>query len=112
MGPVLSAAAQVMITVIPIVGIVAGAIVVVFFLRWRHRERMQLIERGIEPPAVDLKSFSLFSGLIATGVGFVLSVFFVVKDGPTYSLLGGLIPFAVGLGLLGYYVLRDHERSQ
>lgn len=113
MGPVLTAAAQVMLTVIPIVAIVMGAIIIFFFLLWRHKQHLKLIERGIEPPStVDLKSFSLLAGLISAGVGFVLSVFFVVKDGAAYSLLGGLIPFAVGLSLLAYYVLRDHERPR
>lgn len=112
MGPVLSAAAQVMITVIPIVAIVLGAVIIFFFLLWRHKQHMRLIERGIQPAGVDLKSFSLLAGLISGGVGFVLSVFFVVADGATYSLLGGLIPLAVGLSLLAYYVLRDHERPR
>jgi hypothetical protein len=112
MGPVLSVAAQVMLTVIPIVAIVTGSVIIFFFLLWRHKQRMKLIERGVQPPEVDLKSFSLLAGLITAGVGFVLSVFFVVKDGATYTLLGGLIPLAVGFSLLAYYVLRDHDPNR
>ena len=105
-----SEAAQVLITVIPIVGIITGGVVVFFFLLWRHRQIMKLIELGMRPEAAfDLRSFSLIGGLVTSSVGFVLSVFFVMTAGGTYGLLGGLIPLAVGLSLLAYYALRQHE---
>ena len=105
-----SAAAQVLIMVIPIVGIVTGAVVVFFYLLWRHKQLMKLIEQGLQPhTSFDLRSFSLMAGLVTAGVGFVLSVFFVMTAGASYSLLGGLIPLAVGLSLLAYYVLSTNE---
>jgi hypothetical protein len=105
-----SEAAQVLVTVIPIVGIIAGGVVVFSFLLWRHKQIMKLIEQGMRPEtSFDLRSFSLIGGLVTCGVGFVLSVFFVMTAGGTYSLLGGLIPLAVGLSLLAYYVLRQNE---
>ncbi len=110
MGPALSVAAQVLIAIIPIVGIVTGGIVVFFYLLWRHKQTVRMIEKEMEPPSnFDLTSFSLVAGLITAGVGFVLSVFFVLTDGATYSLLGGVIPLAVGLSLLAFYMLRQNE---
>jgi hypothetical protein len=110
MESTLSAAAEVLIAIIPIVGIVAGAVIVFFYLLWRHKQNLKMIEQGQEPAsAFDLKSFSLVAGLITAGVGFVLSVFFVLTDGATVSLLGGLIPLAVGLSLLAFYLLRQNE---
>jgi len=107
MNGVPSAAAQVMITIIPIVGIVMGSIVIFFFFLWRHRQRMRMIERGLQPVALfDLETFSLFTGLLTTGVGVVLSVFFIVVEGGSYSLLGGLIPLGVGVSLLTFYAIR------
>lgn len=104
-----SAAAQVLIMVIPIVGIVMGSVVVFFYLLWRHRQNLLMIEKGMRPPSTfNMLSFSLVAGLVAGGVGFVLSVFFFLTDGATYSLLGGLIPFAVGASLLLYYLLRNN----
>lgn len=105
-----SSAAQVMITVIPIVAIVMGSIVAFFFFLWRHQERMRLIESGMEPASkFDVEAFSLIAGLVSTGVGFVLSLFFVAIDGLTYALLGGLIPLAVGLSFLAFHLLRRNE---
>ena len=105
-----SAAVQILIVVIPIVAIVMGSVVVFFYLLWRHKQNLKMIEQGMQPPtSFDLKSFSLVAGLISAGVGFVLSVFFVLTDGAAYSLLGGLIPLAVGVSLLAYYLLRNNE---
>ena len=44
MGSIPSAAAQVLIMVIPIVGIVMGSVVVFFYLLWRHKQNMMMIE--------------------------------------------------------------------
>ena len=108
-----SAAAQVLIMVIPIVGIVMGSVVVFFYLLWRHKQNMKMIEKGLRPAgAFDLLSFSLVAGLVTAGVGFILSVFFFLTDGATYALLGGLIPLAVGASLLAYYLLRHNESRQ
>lgn len=110
MESVPSAAAQVLLSVIPTVGIIMGSVVVFFYLLWRHKQYIKMIEKGIEPPkSFDLMSFSLVGGLVMAGVGFVLSVFFVLTDGAAYSLLGGLIPLAVGLSLLAFYLLRQNE---
>lgn len=109
MDPVPSAV-QILIVVIPIVAIVMGSVVVFFYLLWRHRQNIKMIEKGLQPTSsFDMKSFSLVAGLVTAGVGFVLSVFFVLTDGAAYSLLGGLIPLAVGLSLLAYYLLRNNE---
>ena len=107
-----STAAQVMITIIPIVGIVVGGVIIFFFLLWRHRQRMEVIRQGKEPAdTLDLKSFSLLAGLISAAVGFVLTVFILFKDGASYSLLGGLIPLSVGISLVAFFMLRQNERD-
>jgi hypothetical protein len=105
-----SAAAQILIMVIPIVGIVMGSVVVFFYLLWRHKQHTMMIEKGLVPPRnFNLPAFSLVAGLVMSSVGFVLSIFFVLTNGATYSLLGGLIPLAVGASLLLYYLLRHNE---
>lgn len=110
MENVLSSAAQVLIAIIPIVGIVMGSIVVFFGLLWRHHQNVKMIERGITPPVrFDLVSFTLLAGLVTSGVGFVLTVFLFLTDSGSYGLLGGLIPLAVGLSLLAYSMLRRND---
>lgn len=102
-----SAAAQVMITIIPIVGIMMGSVIVFFFLLWRHRQRMEIIRQGRDPhDAFDVQSFSLLAGLVAGAVGLVVTLFILVKDGTSYGLLSGLIPLSVGISLVVYSFLR------
>jgi len=105
-------AAQVIISIIPIVGIVMGSVVVFFYLLWNHNEKVRLIERGLyQPIRMELETFSLLAGLLLTGVGAVLMVLFLVLDGLSYSVLGGAIPFALGASLLAFFALRSGRRG-
>ncbi len=102
-----SAAAQVLITVIPIVGIVTGGVVLFFFLLWHHKQKVLLIEKGqYAKNEFDLTTFSLFSGLVLTSTGACLVIFFVILEGFTYPVLSGLIPLAIGISLLVFYTVR------
>ena len=105
-----SVAAQVVVSVIPIVGIVMGCVVVFFYLLWSHKEKMLMIERGVyQPSKLEIETFSLLAGTLLSGVGAVLTALFIVKDGLQYSLFGGLIPLALGIGLLVFYGIRSHR---
>jgi hypothetical protein len=105
-----SSAAQVIIAVIPIVGITMTAVVAFFYLLWHHRRRMLLIKTGqYHKEDFDLLSFSLLTGLLLVSVGISLTVFFAVVDAG-YGLLGGLIPLAFGTGFLVYYIIKRGER--
>ena len=107
MESVPSAAAQILISIIPIVGIVMGSVVVFFFLFWNHREKMLMIEKGIvkKNPIFDIESFSLLSGLLLFGIGLSITILFAIKEGASYSLLGGVIPLSIGLSLILYYII-------
>ena len=106
MEQISSVAAKVIITIIPIVGIVMGAIVIFFYLLWDHRRRILLIKAGqYSRPDFDLLSFSLLAGLLLGSVGLTLTVFLAIVTGRTYGLLGGLIPLSMGVGLLAYYCI-------
>ena len=105
-----SAAAQVLISIAPTVGIVVGGTVIFFYLFWRHGERMRLVEQGIAPPSnFDLDTFALLAGLLTAIVGAVLTILFILLDGLSYILLGGMIPLAVGAGLLLFYGIRKNQ---
>ena len=113
MEQITSAAAQVLVAIIPIVGIVMGSVVVFFYLLWVHRQRTLLIKAGhFNRPSFDLHSFSLLTGLLLGSVGLTLTVFLAVVTGPTYGLLGGIIPLSMGIGLLAYYVISRNERAK
>ncbi|MDR2500464.1 MAG: hypothetical protein LBD37_05215 [Treponema sp.] len=105
-----STAAQVIIAVIPIVGIVMGAQVVFFYLLWSHKRKVLLMKTGCYTrPEFDLRSFSLLTGLLLGVVGFSLTIFLSLVQGLNYGLLGGLIPLSIGIGLLLYYRIKYAE---
>jgi hypothetical protein len=107
-----SSAAQVLIAIIPIVGIVMGSAVIFFYLLWNHRRRTLLIKAGqYRRPDFDLLSFSLLTGLLLGCVGAALTVFLAVAGGANYGLLGGIIPLSIGAGLLVYYVIKRGDRA-
>ena len=105
-----SAAAQVIIAIIPIVGIVMGSVVIFFYLLWNHRRRTLLIKAGhYTRPEFNLLSFSLLSGLLLSTVGIALTVLLIIIVGASYGLLGGIIPLAMGIGLLAHYIIKRCE---
>ena len=98
-----STAAQVIVSIIPIVGIVMGCTVIFFYLLWSFKLKVHMIEKGIYTKTpFDMETFSLMAGLVLFILGLILVFFFLVKDGFSYGVLSGLIPAAIGLSLLIY----------
>jgi hypothetical protein len=107
-----SSAAQVIIAVIPIVGIALGSVLIFFYLLWNYRHKSLLIKAGqYAPSRFDLLSFSLLAGLLLGAVGITLTVFLIVVQGSGYGLLGGLIPLSIGTGLLIYYRINRSTKA-
>ncbi|MDR1839673.1 MAG: hypothetical protein LBQ93_08860 [Treponema sp.] len=108
----ISSAAQVIIAIIPIVGIVMGSTVIFFFLLWNHRQKTLLIKAGqYKKQEFDLLSFSLLAGLLLSAAGIALTVLLSITEGASYGLLGGIIPLSIGIGLTAYYVIRRNEKK-
>jgi len=111
-GSISSNAAQVIIAIIPIVGIVMGSVVIFFYLLWNHRRRTLMIKAGqYNRPEFNLRSFSLLSGLLLSSVGIALTVLLTIIEGASYGLLGGIIPLSMGIGLMAYFVMTRREKS-
>ena len=101
--------AQIIVSIIPIVGIVVGGTVLFFYLLWRHKQLSLLIKTGnYAPPRFNLKIFSLLTGLLLSTTGLVLSILFYLLEGLSYALLGGLIPFVIGIALIVFYFVYSH----
>jgi hypothetical protein len=106
MNETASYAAQIIIAIVPIVGIGIGGIVIFFYILWRHHEiKLQIKTGTYNPPKFDYKTFSLLCGLLLTSVGAILTLVFAIIDHFSYTLLGGLIPFAAGISFLLFYKL-------
>ena len=99
-------AVQIIIAVIPIVGIVMGSVLVFFYFLWRHRQIMLQIKTNTYiRPAVNVRLFCLLLGIILTVIGCVLFGLFYFIAGVGYILLGGLIPLALGISLTVFYAI-------
>jgi hypothetical protein len=101
-----SEAAQVIVTIIPIVGIVFGFVAILMYLLLQHKQRILMIEKGLFKSTFDMDNFSLFTGLILLFIGLVLLIFFLLKEGLTYAMLSGLMPLAVGISFLTFFIIR------
>ncbi|GHV33741.1 hypothetical protein AGMMS4952_25920 [Spirochaetia bacterium] len=107
-----SSPAEVIIAIIPIVGIVMGSVVVFFYLLWNHKRKMLLIKAGENTRTnFDLLSFSLLTGLLLVSVGITLTVFLALAKGASYGLLGGIIPLSLGAGLLIFYGIQRRDKN-
>ena len=108
-----STAAQVIVSIIPIVGIVMGCTVIFFYLLWNYKLKVHLINKGLYSRVpFDMDTFSLLSGLVLSILGLVLMVFFLVMDGFSYGVLSGLIPVSIGLSLLIFFTVRYKTNSK
>lgn len=111
--PTPSAAAQVIVSVIPIVGIVMGCLVILFYLLWDYKYKVFLVEKGLrKDKPFDFIAFCLLSGLILFTLGLCLVIVFLVIDGFSHSILGGLIPAAVGISLLLFVRISGSMKSR
>ncbi|HOP04166.1 MAG TPA: hypothetical protein PL017_02880 [Tenuifilaceae bacterium] len=84
-----------------------------FIFRQRHRERMTMIERGVDPSIFIRKptgnaSTALKYGLFITGIalgifaGSLLDLYSQIEDGAAYI---SMIFLFGGLGLLAFYII-------
>lgn len=106
-----TAAAKVIIAVIPIVGIFMGSVVIFFYLLWNHRQKTLLIKAGqYKKQEFNFSSFSLLTGLLLTAVGIALTVLLAIIEKASYALLGGIIPLSMGLGLVAHYIIKRNEK--
>ncbi|WDL98764.1 DUF6249 domain-containing protein [Alicyclobacillus sp. ALC3] len=101
-----------------VIAVILGFVVLMRYLK--YRERMLLVQRGVDP--ADLQPWSrtgrngsterqLRSGIITSLVGVALLIgLWTLGTGPW--LLGGLIPLAVGIGELLTFVLTAPTRPE
>jgi len=108
-----NAASEVILSIVPLVGIIFGTVAIFFFMYWRYRLRRELIRSGQFTPTSNkiLRTWSLLMGCLSTFVGIPMVILFFIMEGASYSALGGLIPLCVGLGFLLFYLL-SKEKSE
>lgn len=109
----LSTAAQVLISLVPIIGIGFGAVILFFYILWKHHEvKLQIKTGTFVERKFNLKVFSLLAGLILTGIGLILTLVFVLVEGISYAMLGGLIPAVTGIAFLIFYKVYPNQNNE
>ncbi len=112
MSQTVPTAVQIILAIIPIVGIVFGSFVCFMYLLWHHKRTSMLIQMGqYEKPQFDLLSFCLLTGLLLISIGLSLTIVFYIVRGIDYSILGGVLPLSVGIGLVAFYGIKHGDRT-
>nr|WP_253807037.1 hypothetical protein [Treponema vincentii] len=112
-GNIKMVAVQIIIAVIPIVGIVMGSVLVFFYFLWRHQQIMLQIKTNTYiRPVFNVRLFCLLLGIMLTVIGSVLFCLFYFIAGAGYILLGGLIPLALGISLTLFYTITQRSRNK
>lgn len=103
----LESISKIIISLIPVVGIIAGSIVILLYFKWYFAYKKFLVEKDKDQPISfkDLRVLLLLMGILSIGTGIPISIVFVSIYGITLALLGGLIPIFVGIALIIFYIL-------
>ncbi len=104
---------QILISIVPILGVLMGTTLLFFFLLWRFRIHRELVRAGQYYSSFwdNLRILSLLIGSVSTSIGLPLTLLFFAVDGITYAALGGLIPLFAGLGFIIYYIFSKHNSN-
>lgn len=109
-----STASEIILSVVPLLGVVFGCVLLFFFLLWQYRIRRELIRTGQHQPmfVANIRMLSLLIGLLGIAAGLPMTLLFIMIEGVTYVLLGGLLPFFAGIGFLVFYALTRGQMGQ
>ncbi len=97
--------AQILLALVPLTGIIFGAVILFFFLYWHYKIKKELIRTNQyrSTTGKNFRSFTLLLGCLSAFVGLPMTILFSAINGLSYVLLGGLIPLFAGIGLLIFY---------
>lgn len=104
---------EVLLSIVPLMGVLTGSVLLFFFLLWRYRLQKELILSGKYVPSFwkNLRIFSLLIGSLSAAIGLPMSVLFFLIDGLAYSAFGGLIPLFAGIGFILFFLLSRHDQD-
>lgn len=106
-------AAQVIMSLFPIIGVVMATFLLFFYILWNHKQKVILIRQGFYAPSkLDFLNICLLSGILLLILGLALTIFFIFIKRRDYTLLLGLLPFSIGLSLLIYYKIAIKNKDK
>ncbi len=107
-------ATDIILSIVPMVGIVFGAAILFFFLLWNYRLKKELIrtQQYHYTSVKTLRMLTLLIGFVSTLVGLPMTLLFYLVEGVSYVMLGGLIPVFAGIGLLSFYAFTRKQEER
>ncbi len=105
---------KIIISLIPITGIIIGGITIILFFKWYFEYKKYLIDSGKYQPfqIKDFRVFILLIGILSISAGLPLTIVFLYVSGISFPILGGLVPLFVGIGLIVFYILTIGKNLQ
>jgi hypothetical protein len=105
---------KILISLIPITGIIMGGITILLFFKWYFEYKKYLIDSGKYQPfrIKDFRILILLIGILFISAGLPLTIVFLYVSGISFPILGGLVPLFVGIGLIVFYVLTIGKNLQ
>ncbi len=112
-----STSAQIIMSVVPILGVICSCVVLVVFIRWYFRFQTHLLKEGqykgsVHVDELNAHSLLLLLGIVSSFLGLPIGILFYMVNGVSYSVLNGIIPFFSGLGMITYYILRSLAKDK
>ncbi len=101
-GPV-----EILLSILPLIGIVFGCTLLFFFMLWRYKQNKELIKNNKYQITSyqNLRTWCLLMGCLSSLIGFPMTILFLIMALGQFIVLGGLIPFFAGVGFLLFYFL-------
>lgn len=105
--------ADVILSIVPMVGVVFGSVLVFFLLLYNYRLRKEKIRQQIPTASAleHLRFISLLAGCLSFSAGIPLTLFFIFTNPRNPGILGGLVPLCAGLGLIAFYYLSQRKQG-
>lgn len=101
-----SGASQIILAVVPIVGVLFGGFLFFSLFYFYHKQKTLMIEKGIYRPVhFNWSLIFIVTGFIIGMSGMAITVVFLINGATGYELLGGGIPLAIGFSIVLSYFL-------
>ncbi len=103
---IMSNAAQIILAVVPIIGVLFGAALFFSLFYFYHKQKMLMIEKEIyKPLRLNWNLIFIVSGFIFMLSGVAITVVFIINGSTGYELLGGGVTLGVGVAIILSYIL-------
>jgi len=103
---------EIIIALIPIVGIIGGCFIFFSIFLFYYKQRVLIIKSGnYKPFKPNWNLILLLAGMMNIAVGIAITIVFIINKAYGYELLGGLIPFLVGVAIIFTYIISNKVNS-